>query len=364
MEKIVYLNPDSFVDTDITVLKYLSCYYEVHWFYIYDDRASTCILGPEGARKYAQENNIILHLCNRKYRMRNWHNLFFYRDIVNQINRISPKICYYADRHIFWAINLLFLNSHITKVLGVHDAKKHSGKFRLSKFLDEFSASFIFHMQKHFVTFSAGQHDILQKPYGIESEMVGMSYKHYGSPSIKLPPIKDGIKILFFGSILEYKGLDILIEKLEKAFDNGINNLSLTIAGRGHWWSECSKLIKSNSLYNLQIRFIANEEIPNLMGSHHFLILPYRDATQSGPLATAIAYEMPIIAPNYGCFSDAYSRNSAVLYEQGSLYEALCFISEFTQADYESIKCNCRSIKESCSELKIASNYINLFSSL
>ena len=59
------------------------------------------------------------------------------------------------------------------------------------------------------------------------------------------------------------------------------------------------------------------------MSSHHFLALPYRDATQSGPLATAIAYELPILAPRFGYFMETYTDDSAILYKHGDIENAL-----------------------------------------
>ena len=94
---------------------------------------------------------------------------------------------------------------------------------------------------KYHTTLSKSQHDLLLDSYGIESEMVGMSYKYYGPSQLKIPHISNGFKLLFFGSINLYKGLDILIEALEKLRTQGINNLSLTIAGKGDYWDICKK---------------------------------------------------------------------------------------------------------------------------
>ena len=81
----------------------------------------------------------------------------------------------------------------------------------------------------------------------------------------------------------------------------------------------------------------------NLMASHHFLVLPYRDATQSGPLATAVAYELPVIAPDFGCFTETYTKDSAILYTQGHLEDALREVSKMSGDTYASMKAACRS---------------------
>ena len=164
--------------------------------------------------------------------------------------------------------------------------------------------------------------------------------------------------------INKYKGLDLLISALEQLKSEGICNISLTIAGKGIFWSTCEQLIKTPEMYNLQIRFIDNEEIPDLMSSHHFLVLPYRDATQSGPLATAVAYELPVIAPNFGCFKETYSNKSALLYEQGHIKEALTEVSNMTGDKYEDMRNACKMLKDAYSEEEIAKNYIKCFNGI
>lgn len=191
-----------------------------------------------------------------------------------------------------------------------------------------------------------------------------MSYKDFGNSNINLEPISNGVKLLFFGRIDSYKGLDILIHNLEILYRENIQNIQLTIAGRGPFWDKCSPLIKTNKLYNLKIRFIDNKEIPDLMCQHHFLVLPYRDATQSGPVMIAVRYNMPIIAPNWGCFSEIYTSESALLYESNDLIGALKRCSIMTNDEYQKMKINCINNKENYSEEKIVSNYVSFTENL
>ena len=290
-------------------------------------------------------------------------NLLLYINIAKEINTFNPDIVYHSNRDPYWCLAIKWVLKCKHVLLGVHDVKSHSYNLTKSRLLDKYSKGFSLKVHKHFVTFSTNQHDLLLEAYGKESCMVGMSYKDFGKSEKQVPPIVDGVKLLFFGSINTYKGLDILIESLEKLRTEGICNITLTIAGKGQAWPICKALIKTKEMYDLQVRFVDNSEIPDLMSTHHFLILPYRDATQSGPLATAVAYEVPIIAPAFGCFIETYDNESAFLYPQGSLEETLRSVASISPTEYDLKKAACAKIKMANSEECIAANYKRFFNS-
>lgn len=360
---IVYLNPDCFVDTDLTVLKHLAKVYRVVWYYIYEANKTVSQITVEQASAYASDNGIELHVVDPKVRNRSPKNLSFYINIAREINGIKPDVVFHCNRSPYWALAVLALKcKHV--VLGVHDVKLHSYKMTISRFLEKHTNGLSIKVHRYFATFSKNQQELFKRLYGRDSCLLGMSCKDFGKSSLQAPAISDGVKLLFFGSINEYKGLDLLILAMEALRSNGVSNLSLTIAGKGNSWAKCKSLIKTKEMYNLQVRFIENEEISDLMSSHHFLVLPYRDATQSGPLATAVAYELPVIAPDFGCFAETYSNESAVLYPQGYLEEALVKVARLSDKDYERLKLACKKVKELNSEEKITENYIQYFDRL
>lgn len=357
---LVYLNPDCYTDTDLTVLKHLTNDFRVVWYYIHEAK-KTNKLTIGDAEQYAHQNGIELHIVDPKVRKRSIKNLWFYWNIANDINKIHPDVVFHCERNPYWAIAIKMRLICSKVILGVHDAKTHSYSFSISMFLEKITKDLVLKVHKYFVTFSEGQKELFKKEYGRDSYMVGMSYKYFGDSILKRDNIGNGVKLLFFGSINKYKGLDLLISALEQLRSEGICNISLTIAGKGIFWSTCEQLIIIPEMYNLKIRFVDNAEIPDLMSSHHFLVLPYRDATQSGPLATAVAYELPVIAPNFGCFTETYSSESAILYTQGHIKEALIEVSNMSNDKYDAMRTACKKLKDAYSEEAIAKNYIKCF---
>ena len=361
---LVYFNSDCFTDTDVTVLRYLSNEFQVVWFYLYESLfANEMRYSPLIAKDYADKYGITLEVVDPKVRRRSPKNLYFYWKIARKINSYKPDIVYCCSIFPFWMLTYRVLKCK-KKVFGVHDAVRHSyKKNRALQWMNNQKEKW-FKRFDLLLTFSPSQHKLLKEAHGYESEMVGMSFKSFGV-SDKIPPsIENGVKLLFFGSIHLYKGLDLLIEAMEKLRKEGVNNLTLTIAGKGPSWDDCKLLIKTEKMYDLQVRFIKNEEIPDLMNTHHFLVLPYRNVTQSGPLVTALGYGLPVIAPELGSFLDYFDNSTAILYFQGTLKESLRRVSTITQREYEAIRNNLAKVREVYTEERIAQNYIRAFKSI
>ena len=114
--------------------------------------------------------------------------------------------------------------------------------------------------------------------------------------------INDEKVILFFGLIRDYKGLDTLLEAM--AILKNKLNVKLIIAGEFYSNEEkyknlISKLDISNLVY-LYNNFIPETEVKYFFSASDAVILPYRDATQSGIVQVAMNFKKPAIAANVG----------------------------------------------------------------
>lgn len=101
--------------------------------------------------------------------------------------------------------------------------------------------------------------------------------------------------LLFFGLIRHYKGLDLLI----RAFNRLPEGYSLLIAGESYEdFAEYQSLIDSGGkkaavyLFN---RYIPDSEVPYFFQAADVCVLPYRSATQSGVVAIACDFGLPVI---------------------------------------------------------------------
>ena len=112
--------------------------------------------------------------------------------------------------------------------------------------------------------------------------------------------------ILFFGRIAEYKGVGYLIDALRILRSNGYQYTAI-IAGDGTLVfdeSECAEI--GITVFN---RRISNNELANLIVGTKVVVCPYSDATQSGVLMTAFAFNKPVVASEVGSFKEVLKDN-------------------------------------------------------
>jgi len=111
-------------------------------------------------------------------------------------------------------------------------------------------------------------------------------------------------RLLFFGMIRQYKGLDVLL----RALASGPDGVALTVAGE--FWGgmeQTEALISELGLtgrVELRPGYVPAAEVPELFASADALVLPYRSATASQNVWMAYEYGVPVIATRVGCFPD------------------------------------------------------------
>jgi beta-1,4-mannosyltransferase len=119
---------------------------------------------------------------------------------------------------------------------------------------------------------------------------------------------------LFLGSIKPYKG----IQQLIKAF-NELKDPMCCLLVVGKPTTEMKEMLEQAQLKNNQIkldlRFIPDEEIYDILDSANILVLPYEEITTSGSAILALSYYKPIIAPKAPFLLESFNKHIAVLYD-------------------------------------------------
>lgn len=330
-------------DPDKDIIGYLTPMYDIHWFYFANEKS---LRVPKNTiEEYAKTYNVRLHWLSNHLRQLSPKRFLYMIRLALFIKKLKPYKIIKVEQDLYWSLaSKLILR--VPKIYFIHDVLMHSGTH--NRRIRQLFSYLTFRMNHNFLFFSNSQASIFKQMYKNKNVYAThMSVKDFGKPTLGRPSINKGIKLLFFGRIEYNKGLDSLITSLEQISNNGISNITLSICGKGSYWPTCQKMLKSNKLYNLQVRFIKNEEIPNLFNSHHFLVLPYRDATQSGPIMIAANYGLPIVASNLKSFHEIYPQNCAIYYSE--LSKCLTKLSKMTQEDYNILVSNCQLLKNAFS---------------
>jgi glycosyltransferase involved in cell wall biosynthesis len=117
--------------------------------------------------------------------------------------------------------------------------------------------------------------------------------------------------ILFFGLIRPYKAVDVLLRAFRE-----IEDAELWIVGRplGVELEELQGLAaECQSPVRMLTRFVDDEEIPSLFRRADLVVLPHRDAEQSGVLFTALAFGKPILMTDVGGFAEIAAHGAGSL---------------------------------------------------
>lgn len=127
------------------------------------------------------------------------------------------------------------------------------------------------------------------------------------------------INFLFFGTIMEYKGIGILIDayaSIRKSYDN----ITLNIVGTGNLakYKKQLDMLPDVTVIN---RFIDDAEVKSVFtGSNIITVTPYINATQSGPIILAMGYRSMIITSDcYGLKNQVKNGKYGLIFEAGNV---------------------------------------------
>jgi alpha-maltose-1-phosphate synthase len=113
-------------------------------------------------------------------------------------------------------------------------------------------------------------------------------------------PLPAEPSLLFFGRIMHYKGLDTLLDAMPMIWENE-PSVSLVVAGEGaippHPALEDRRITVRNS-------HVPENEVASLYGRASCVVLPYRQASQSGVGSLALAHGRGLIVTEVGGLPD------------------------------------------------------------
>lgn len=219
---------------------------------------------------------------------------------------------------------LKFLSWRLPLVLTVHDVQPHCDRFNTRRsFLRRF-----FHIPDRLIVhYDEGKRQLVEY-WGISADRIDV-IPHGIMPLNRVPAKSEARKeldlpldrliILFFGSIRENKGLDILLKALERVRLCKPEAL-LVVAGapyRGVSFDKFTEIIEQTNLSdNVRtfIRSIDENDVDLFFAASDLVVLPYiRFESQSGVLLRAYAHKLPVVVTNVGAMGESVSKDKVGL---------------------------------------------------
>ena len=227
--------------------------------------------------------------------------------IIRKILKVKPSAVFFTMEHSWMPFIVMWLrifNKSVKIIYTKHNPMQFDsmGSGIFNKILHNIDM-FLFKKAHHIFTLSEYVKNELLKIPGVNRDNfhtfpLGIHYSLSNKKEHE-PFFKDGIlRILFFGRILSYKGLDVLAQSFEIMKNENLP-VELIVAGEGNIPTETlNRLNHANA--NIINSWIDDDHLMEMLAATDVVIVPYTHASQSGPVGIAIAQCIPVIASNVG----------------------------------------------------------------
>ncbi len=238
-------------------------------------------------------------------RHRSLANINLLRQMRQLIRQRDVDVVHFLGDDVVWLNLLPYLIGGRPTVITVHDAEPHPGDTEsgvMPRFvIDRFNLSatrLIVHgdnIRKALIRrIGRSPDDIDVLPH-----VALMRYAELAKRQSLTPRPKDGRRnILFFGRVMAYKGLPVLL-KAAAGLKETVPGLELVVAGRGPALEDIRAELAADHI-RLRDTYIPDPEVAELFLNTELVVLPYIEASQSGILALAAAFGRPAVVSDVG----------------------------------------------------------------
>ncbi len=153
----------------------------------------------------------------------------------------------------------------------------------------------------------------------------------FGRESGASHPEEEGKRLLFFGFVRPYKGLDILYKTMSMLRNEGIE---LMVAGdfdgKAGEYREMAERLGIDELVTVHDGYVGDDQVERYFKAADAVVLPYLSATQSGIAQIAFGFEKPVIATRVGGLEEAVKDGeTGILCGEGDPMELKAAIERF-----------------------------------
>jgi len=237
-------------------------------------------------------------------------NPFTWITTLNKVRKFKPElvilpwwVVYWVPMYLFFFICFRLMN--IKSLLICHNIYEHEDnglKKILSTIVLKMANIFLIHTESEKLKLKniVGEKTIIKHLLPVYSYAnIDLQHRKFVEKE------KYDLKLLFFGFVRPYKGLDLLLEALRY-----VKNAKVHLMIAGEFWDDKNdylKYIEAHNLSNIDIvdEYISDDVVENFFRECDVVVLPYRNATGSAIVASAYGHLKPVLVTNVGGLPDA-----------------------------------------------------------
>jgi glycosyltransferase involved in cell wall biosynthesis len=360
-KKVIIVTPDCFLDVDLPIVKELVKYIRILWIVTFAySPVKNRIYNINEVKEFSKVHNINLKVFEFNFRKRNPMHLYYAFQIAITIKQFRPSTVYFNNfGNLFLPVINKLMNRKLRHIVAVHDYKWHTNMDTFKHIMFE---KIVFRIYNNFQFFSNTQLQQFEIKYqNKHCTRIPLPLKEFGEPG-EISKKNKYCSFLFFGTVHHYKGLDILIDAGNKL--NVKSNIKIIVAGQCDNADYYKNKVKNKAIFEFDNRIIPNVEIPNLFSSVDYVVLPYRQVTQSGPLLIALRYNSIPIVSNLPGFMEVLTPGTGLFFnseDSESLKKIMVEAINLSANDKQKIKNSIKKLKEkNYSKELILNKYLNL----
>lgn len=197
----------------------------------------------------------------------------------------------------------------------IHDAEHHEGERglipRVTRSLEYIFADVV-------IGLSDAQSNLLRQL--TKKPVVRMQLPITGQKSplpLVVKPKNSLVKILFFGRLQAYKGIEELLHAVSILKEAGIENFQVEIVGQGP--VSCLASSRLGNLVRWNVGWVPDDQITNILSDADVVVLPYQNGSQSGVVTICQKLHIPmVITPVSGLIEQVEKSGGALVCEDKS----------------------------------------------
>jgi glycosyltransferase involved in cell wall biosynthesis len=220
------------------------------------------------------------------------------RRILRTVRQFQPDVVHYQHGHMYFSLALARLKRYPI-VVTIHDPKQHIGD-KDSKKTPQWIMDYGYRLGDRNIVHGRELVDVVHKQLGIARDRIHfIPHIAIGQSASSMPSDERGLRVLFFGRIWEYKGLEYFIKAqpiVSEAFPEAI----FVIGGQGEDFERYRNMMADPSRFEIHNEWIGDDLRATLFSESAVVVLPYIEATQSGVVPIAYAHEKPVVVTRVG----------------------------------------------------------------